>query len=217
MGKGIIYVFYNDSMPGLVKIGRTNNIKERLRQLDNTSIPTPFCLHYAVEVDDYEDKENNIHLALAPHRVRDSREFFRVARETAVAALKITGGKEVDTEYNNISIDEEGREVSAEVYEKKLPNKPKTDFEKLGISVGSILELTRNLSIKCEVINSKEVKYNDEIASLSRITSKIMECIFGWKHDVKVNGFEYWEYEEEILTERRSRLESENAEKDMEL
>lgn len=49
----IVYILQNDSMPGLVKIGRTSsNLEDRIRQLDTTGVPLPFRCFYAAEVKD---------------------------------------------------------------------------------------------------------------------------------------------------------------------
>ncbi len=40
---GIVYILTNDSMPGIIKMGITDeSIQDRMKSLDNTSIPTPF-------------------------------------------------------------------------------------------------------------------------------------------------------------------------------
>ena len=39
---GIVYCLENPEMPDVVKIGCTTDIEQRLRQLDNTSVPVPF-------------------------------------------------------------------------------------------------------------------------------------------------------------------------------
>ena len=49
---GIVYVLSNPAFDDYVKIGRTNNLDRRLRELDTTSVPLPFRCVYAVEVDD---------------------------------------------------------------------------------------------------------------------------------------------------------------------
>lgn len=46
----IVYILTNKSMPDLVKIGITDNLERRIRELDNTSTPLPFECFYAVEV-----------------------------------------------------------------------------------------------------------------------------------------------------------------------
>ena len=48
----IVYILTNESMLDIIKIGITDNLSRRLRELDNTSTPLPFECFYAVEVDD---------------------------------------------------------------------------------------------------------------------------------------------------------------------
>ena len=43
---GYVYIFTNQSFrEGWVKIGKTQNINQRLTQLDNTSCPLPFDVY----------------------------------------------------------------------------------------------------------------------------------------------------------------------------
>ena len=37
----IIYVLKNPAMPNYVKIGKTENLQQRMKDLDNTSVPGP--------------------------------------------------------------------------------------------------------------------------------------------------------------------------------
>lgn len=206
--KGIIYIFTNESMPGLIKIGKTTNIKQRLQDLDTTGVPTPFKLHYAVEVDGYDQKEKLIHQGYAKDRVRPNREFFRIEPENATAILKALGGKEIDPNYIDISIDENGNIISTSEYDSSLLQAPITTFSMLQIPIGSALHFTRNENIICQVIDNRKVKYNENIYSLSQLTREILQRNYNWKSGF-VNGFQFWKYEDEILTERRRRLETE--------
>lgn len=210
MEKGIIYILTNESMPGLIKIGRTEkNLKKRLQDLDTTGVPTPFNLHYAIEIDDYKRKEQFIHRGLSEHRIRMSREFFKFAPESARALLQAMGGKEVDSEYIGIAIDEKGNEVQPEEYISRLPQAANTTFEMLQIPIGEELNFTRNPQIKCKVIENRKVEYNHKIYSLSALTVKIMRDKYNSRSH-NLNGFQYWEYKDEILTERREKLEANN-------
>ncbi|MDR1072058.1 MAG: GIY-YIG nuclease family protein [Treponema sp.] len=76
MGK--VYILTNDSMPGIIKIGIIDqeSIEDRIKQLDNTSIPMAFRFYFAIESDRYSDIEKNIHDAFSDFRVRKNREFF---------------------------------------------------------------------------------------------------------------------------------------------
>lgn len=75
----IVYIFSNPSMPELIKIGRTNrSVEERLKELNNTSLPTQFSVEYIIETSDSKYLEKLIHKNFDEHRVNDNREFFRI-------------------------------------------------------------------------------------------------------------------------------------------
>lgn len=205
---GIIYILTNDSMPGLIKIGSTKDIKERLKSLDRTGVPTPFKLYYAIEIENYKQKEKQLHQGYAKDRVRPNREFFRIEPENATAMLKALGGREVDNTYIDISIDESGSVISTDFYDNRLPVKSSTTFDMLDIPVGTKLYFTRNDNIICEVYDNRKVKYQDNIYSLSQLTSEILVKKYSWKSK-NVNGFQFWKYDGEILADRRNRLETE--------
>ena len=85
-------------MPDIIKIGITDNLSRRLRELDNTSSPLPFECFYALEVDDARGIEKLLHQAFDDKRVRQNREFFNCTPEQAKSALRIgekMGGIEV--------------------------------------------------------------------------------------------------------------------------
>ena len=48
----IVYILTNECMPDTIKIGITENLEQRIRQLDNSSVALPFECYYAVEVED---------------------------------------------------------------------------------------------------------------------------------------------------------------------
>ena len=96
----IVYVLTNESMSGIVKIGITDNLNRRVKELDVTSTPLPFECYYAVQVEEGQDRkiEKLLHDTFDQHRVRQNREFFYINAETAKSALKIVetmGGKDV--------------------------------------------------------------------------------------------------------------------------
>lgn len=206
MKKGIIYILTNESMPGLIKIGRTTNIKRRLQELDTTGVPTPFKLHYAIEVENHEEREQLIHQGLSEHRIRQNREFFKFEPESARALLQAIGGKEVNLEYIGIAIDSEGKEIEPEEYTNRLPQAPVSTFDMLKIAIGEELKFTRDERITCRVIENRKVEYENTIYSLSALTRKIMKEKYHSRSNY-LNGFQYWKYENEILVDRRERLE----------
>ena len=57
MTQGIVYVLVNEAFDSYIKIGKTNNLEQRLKQLDNTSVPLPFRCVFAIEVSDMDKIE----------------------------------------------------------------------------------------------------------------------------------------------------------------
>ena len=54
---GIVYCLVNQAMPDYVKIGKTGNLEERLRSLDNTSMPLSVECVFALEMEE-PDKQD---------------------------------------------------------------------------------------------------------------------------------------------------------------
>lgn len=86
-----IYILINTSVPGLVKIGRTNRTPtERATELSRaTGVPTPFIIAYEETVSDSAAAEKAIHALLSEQGVRpnSSREFFEVSLSNAVTVV----------------------------------------------------------------------------------------------------------------------------------
>ena len=87
-GDGFVYVVSNPSMPGLVKIGRTDrNAPARIAELSAaTGVPTPFVLEAAYPAASSLEAEAAAHTALSGHRLQ-GREFFRVSVEAAIQVV----------------------------------------------------------------------------------------------------------------------------------
>ncbi|MSO71881.1 MAG: GIY-YIG nuclease family protein [Alphaproteobacteria bacterium] len=95
----IVYVLVNEAMPGLIKIGRTNNdLAARIRSLYQTGVPLPFEPYFACEVKDSAFVEAQLHEAFDDHRVSKNREFFRLAPARAKAALMLASIRESGSE-----------------------------------------------------------------------------------------------------------------------
>ena len=85
-----VYILTNEAMPGIIKIGWTDNsIEQRMKELDKTATPLPFTCYYAKRVKDPTFVETKMHQAFDEFRIRDNREFFRMSPEQAKAALEI--------------------------------------------------------------------------------------------------------------------------------
>lgn len=198
MAKEIIYILTNESMPGYIKIGFTNNsLEERLKQLDRTGVPLPFEIYYACEVENSREDERWLHSIFSDKRVRESREFFKMDPERVVIALKriqiadITPGVSVGTE-------EEQKEI-----EEKKNVRSRFDFKTYEIPVGSEIYFSRDESVKAKVLPNNVIELNGAETSLSKSAKELL----GYKKPVA--GTLYWMFEEETLDERRRRIDGE--------
>tara|TARA_R110000824_G_C14953044_1_gene651143 strand:+ start:129 stop:665 length:537 start_codon:yes stop_codon:yes gene_type:complete len=80
MNRGRVYILTNQSMPGLVKIGKTTrSVEQRAAELHQTGVPTPFKVGFDIFTPDCAELELRAHEKFAGVRVSDSREFFAVS------------------------------------------------------------------------------------------------------------------------------------------
>lgn len=196
----IIYILTNESMPGYVKIGRTNNnLEQRIKELSgSTSVPLPFTCFYACTVKDSNFVEHQLHDAFDNNRVNPKREFFQIAPERVVSALKLA---EIENITPKKDIVENKEDQNALDEARKI--RPQFRFDMVGIPVGSELVFSRDESIKAKVLDNKLIEFNNETTSLSLSAQKILGYQYG------VAGTDYWMYEGETLDERRKRIENE--------
>ncbi|MDD3940579.1 MAG: GIY-YIG nuclease family protein [Candidatus Pacebacteria bacterium] len=193
----IIYILKNESMPEYVKIGFTHgDVKERIRQLDRTGVPLPFEVYYAANVENAEKEEKWLHSIFADRRARDSREFFKMNPEYATLALKRIEIEEIKVDSGLTP--EQEKEVD-EVKERRS----RFHFAQYGIPVGSKLTFTRDSNIIAEVVEGDKIKINDKINSLSTFAMELL----GYKR--RPQGTLYFEFEDEILDDRRRRIDNE--------
>lgn len=86
---GYVYILINAAFPEFIKIGLTTlDPKERAKQLSTgTGIPAPYAVAWRMHVSDCRVVEQTAHAKLAPHRVRNNREFFRLSVEDAIEVI----------------------------------------------------------------------------------------------------------------------------------
>jgi PAS domain-containing protein len=205
MAQGIVYILKNEAMPNYIKIGYTlGDVKDRLRQLDKTGTPLPFEVYYAARVQDAEREEKWLHSIFADRRARSNREFFKMNPEYATLALK-----RIEITEERIESDltqEQEKEV-----EKIKERRARFHFDKYGIPVGSILTYTRDSNITAEVVEKDKIKINGKVTSLSNAAMELL----GYKRNPQ--GTLYFEYDEEILDDRRRRIDGGQEYSDKEL
>lgn len=178
-------------MPDIIKIGITENLSRRLRELDNTSSPLPFECFYALEVDDARGIEKLLHQAFDDKRVRQNREFFNCTPEQAKSALRIgekMGGIEVTPKEVVFETEQDKQALN-----NAKKRKGRVDyFGVLGINSGEILTFSKDQSLTCEVGENGQVIFRGEVTTLSRSALIIVsEMGYDWQ---QINGPGYWCY-----------------------
>ena len=192
----IVYILTNQSMPDTIKIGITDNLESRMKQLDNTSTPLPFECYYAVEVQDAKAIEKKIHEGLDDKRIRQSREFFNATPEQAKAILEIAelmGGRNVtptedvvETAQDKQALDNERKRRSNIDY-----------FGILGITKGTTLTFSKDETITCETTDDGKVIFRGKETSLSGSALTVTnEMGYDWG---RVQGSGYWCYNGKTL------------------
>jgi hypothetical protein len=198
----IIYILTNEAMPGYVKIGRTtNNLEQRIKDLSaSTSVPLPFVCYYACTVSNSQFVEHQLHDAFDNNRTNPKREFFQIAPERVVAALKLATIQEV-TPKKDLVEDKEDREALNNA--RKI--REKFNFEMAKIPVGAELTFSRDDNARAKVIDNHNIEYNGKVVSLSKSAQDILGYSYG------VAGTDYWMYDGETLDARRKRLAGEQC------
>lgn len=200
--EGIVYILSNPSLPGLVKIGQTTDIKRRLSDLFNTSVPTPFKCIYAKKVDNYKEVERKLHKGLNKDRVNQNREFFRIPEEEVINFLELVPGEDVTPKSESFEdkVDEVAFETQSRIG-------LKFNFLSADIKKGSILTFLDDESVTCKVMSNTKVEFEGEEHSLSSAALIAKNRLgFKWK---TIAGPLKWIYEGETVDARRQRLENE--------
>lgn len=194
----IIYILINEAMPGYVKIGHTCNLEQRIRSLDTTSVPLPFECFYACTVRDAQFVERQLHDAFLDHRVRSSREFFEVAPERVVSALKLAAIENVTPGQDYVESKEDQQALNEARTRRAMFN-----FRMVDIPVGAELHFTNDETKVATVValsGQRTILFEGEETSPSGAAQKILGS-------PSLAGTLYWMYEGETLDERRRRLE----------
>lgn len=203
MSIGIVYVLVNPAFDSYVKVGKTIDLQQRLKQLDNTSVPLPFRCVYAIQVEDYDSVERLVHQAFADVRVRSSREFFEVDAQRVISALKLTRGVEV-TPKDDVAEDDEGLRAM----ERRIATK--RSFKEADVNVGDIVCYAKDESITAEVISDRKIAFEGEQMSLSKAALILLHRDgYTWQ---QANGWAFWTKDGETLAERAKQREQSDEE-----
>ncbi len=196
-----VYVLTNEAMPGIVKIGHTENLEQRIKKLDSTPLPLPFECHYAARVSNARQIEGILHNLFAEHRIRPNREFFRLSPEKVVTALSLCPHEDATPRQTGYADEEEQRAV-----QETKARRDRINLRAIGIPVGAELVFSRDAEQRCKVVNDYQIEFQGQLSSLSRAALTLLQQR-GYSQS-SVSGSVFWMYEGEALDERRQRLEN---------
>ena len=200
----IVYILTNPYIPKLIKIGKTDNLEQRIKDLSSHSgVPVPFeCFHACEVKGDKGEVEKRLHDGLEDYRINEKREFFEFSPERARDLLMLA--QEIDVTP--------GRDLVENVEEQEALNKARKkaanfNFSMVDIEKGAELSFVKDENKKATVMDHKTIEHNGSSGSLSGIAFDLLREM--GRNIVSVRGPDYWKYEGETLTARRSRMESE--------
>ena len=179
----VVYVLVNPAFDNYVKVGRTTNLEQRLKTLDNTSVPLPFRCVFAVEVDDDGSVERLVHNAFADHRTRSGREFFEIDPQRVISALKLTGGRDV-TPHKDIADDEEGLKA----LERAEGRRRIIGLFDIGLKKGDLLTFVSDETTTAFVVSNKKIEFEGTTESVSSAALTVLQRAgYEWR---TVNGWQ---------------------------
>ncbi len=189
MSKGVIYVM-TTAVPGLIKIGKTQTkqFSKRMRHLENNGYYNVVGLRraFAIEVDDYGDKEKLVHEVFAKHRVADS-ELFALDLELVEQLLLAFEGTVVFPENVN-------KEQRFDAVSKTRAESNYFSFYRIGLKNGDQISLCYDATITAKIVGEREVEYSGYIYKLTPLTRKIAEEIGKANKSESYRGAQYWCY-----------------------
>ena len=171
----IVYILINQSMPDLIKVGITEDLERRMKELDKTGTPLPFECFYAVEIHESVAPkiEKKIHEGFDDKRIRHNREFFSATPEQAKSILEIAeimGGRDVTPKGDIV---ETPQDKQALENAKKL--RSRFNFQMIDLQPGAILKFRKDETITNEVHDDTKIKFRDKITSLSNAAEIILK------------------------------------------
>lgn len=198
MEYGIVYLLTNPVMPGLVKIGMTEqeNVDKRMKELYTTGVPVPFECQYACRVKkgDCAKIEKALHTAFSPQRVNANREFFRIQVEQAKAILELFHHEDVTEEVSE-EIQNDLTEDDKAATKKAKTHRPPLDFYEMGMTKGDVLIYRDDTSIKITVQTNRTILYEGQEKAISALTRDLK----GAKWYVAPGA--HWYFNDKLLSE----------------
>lgn len=189
MTKGIVYLM-TTAVSGLVKIGKsgTNNYQERMRYLESNGYYNVAGLKrfFAIELEDYDDKESLLHEIFSKHRVGNS-ELFALDQDLVKQLLLSLDGTVIYPE--KINKEKEFDEVSTARKQGAL-----FSFYRKGIKNGDEISFISDDKVVAKVVGERDVEYGGQSWKLSPLTYKIFEDKGQLNSSGAYQGANYWQF-----------------------
>lgn len=191
---------------GLIKIGKTgtSNFESRMYTLEHNGYCNVVGLkrEFAIEVDDYDDKEALLHNIFEKSQVPGT-ELFALDVNLAIQLLSSFEGRVVypKTETKDDIFDEASEKVAAKSPEgQKKKKASRFTFSMVGIQPGETIVFVSDPSVAAVVEDDFHIKYNGEIWSMSALAQNLLNL----QHVPQ--GPLHFTYQGERLTDRRKRM-----------
>ena len=115
---GYVYILSNPAMPGLLKIGYTErDVQERVKELSNTGIPSPFEIEAVFESSKPYQDEQKIHNYFSKFKDSNNREFFNIdLKEALNTIVKLLSKKPCQIKDSGLLISEAARNLGIHPY-----------------------------------------------------------------------------------------------------
>ena len=190
----VVYVLTNPAMPGLVKIGYTqqNEANTRISQLYTTGVPVPFTIEFSCRVENAADVESAMHTAFSPNRINPKREFFRIEPEQAIAILRLLHTEETTQEVTLQPTDMDQQSIAAAKLMRA--RRPNLNFEEMGIPVGSVLNSATS-EFFVTVVGPKKVNFEGNEMFLTAATQQALALAYA------VAPAPHWKFNGKLLSE----------------
>ncbi len=187
--KGIIYIM-TTAVSGLIKIGQTGNanFQERMRFLEANGYYNVSGLKrfFAIEIDDYHEKERLLHEIFSKQQIGDS-ELFALDYDLVRQLLLSFDGKVIYPK--DVNKEKEFDEVS-----KAREQGARFSLYKKGIKDGEEVVFISDKEITAKVVGEREVEYGGQVWKLSPLTYKIFEQKGELNSSGAYQGAAYWQY-----------------------
>jgi hypothetical protein len=197
---GFVYLLTHDAMPDITKIGRTeNSVEERMRSLNNTSVPFGFKCFYAAEVSDSVDVERRLHAAFEDFHI--GKEFFEVHPNRVQKVLEMVAIRDATPKNEVVADAEEEEQLTRNEQRQQLR---RFSLFRIGLEVGDPLSFARDERLVATVASDTELEFDGQVRSISASAlAAIHKCGYDWK---TIAGPIFWMYKGQSLKEIESDL-----------